>query len=80
MAYLDPKRLTCPGCGKAGDVVFVVGIGPNTKPGQGPAYVTLHDAGPWVVEETSAHPFFAGRLFCPDCGAEVLNRSENRHT
>jgi len=79
MAYLDPRSLKCPGCGKTGEVVFVVGIGPSTKPGQGPAYVTLRNAGPWVVEEIAARPFFAGRLFCPDCGAEVLNRSENRH-
>ena len=80
MAYLDRTRITCPGCGKSGEVVFVVGVGPNTRPGEGPAYVTLQDAGPWVLEETSAHPFFAGRLSCPDCGAEVLNRSETRTT
>jgi len=80
MAYLDPTPLTCPGCGKTGEVVFIVGIGPGTKPGQGPSYVTLRNPGPWVVEETSARPFFAGRLSCPDCGAEVLNRSETRTT
>ena len=78
MAYLDRQRLTCPGCGKTGSVVFVVGIGPQTRPGEGPSYVTLQDAGPWVVDETNARPVFVGRLNCPDCGAEVLNRSDSR--
>jgi len=74
LAYLDEVRLTCPGCGRTGTAVFVVGVGPNTKAGEGPAYVTLKDAGGWAVEETSAHPFFAGRLTCAGCGAEVLKR------
>ncbi len=80
MAYLDPRALRCPGCGKVGEVVFVVGVGPQTRPGQGPAYVTLKDPGPWQVDKISAHPVFAGRLTCPACGAEVLNRPEGRKT
>jgi hypothetical protein len=79
VAYLDPISLKCPGCARTGEIVFVVGIGPNTQRGQGPAYVTLKNPGPWRVEEITARPFFAGRLVCPDCGAEVLNRPENRH-
>jgi len=78
LAYLDDRELCCPGCGKRGAAVFVVGVGPNTGPGEGPAYITLHTAGPWQVEEITAHPFFAGRLLCPDCGAEVLNRPKGQ--
>lgn len=72
VAYLDPKNLTCPGCGKRGRATWVNGSGPNSTSGGGPAYRSLKDAGPWIADTTRRHPFWAGRLSCPDCGAEVL--------
>jgi len=80
VACLDRERLRCPGCGKTGEAAFVVGVGASSRPGDGPAHATLQDAGSWVIEEKAAHPVFAGRLFCPDRGVEVLNRSETRTT
>jgi hypothetical protein len=73
MAYRDPETLTCRKCGKTGEVVWIVGIGPQTQRGDGPSYKTLDDAGPWRAETTEEHPFWAGRLFCPDCG-EIVKR------
>ncbi len=74
MAFRKPERLVCPGCGREGEAVFLVGIGPETAPGEGPSSLRLLDGGGWTVEEIAAGPFFAGRIVCPDCGAEVLNR------
>lgn len=72
MAFLKPQTLTCVSCGKAEPITWVVGIGPNTSAGDGPTYKTLKGSGPWVVDETSRHPFWVGRLTCPDCGTIVL--------
>jgi hypothetical protein len=76
VAYLDPEDLTCPGCGKTATVTWLVGEGPNTKQGDGPAYLSLEDAGPWTPKTEAAHPFWTGHLICPDCGAQVLHRPE----
>ena len=73
MAYLDRTWLTC-SCGATGRVIWVVGSGPSTRPGDGPAYVSLKDTGPWIAETETRHPFWQGRLICPDCGAEVLSK------
>ena len=73
MAYRDPETLTCRSCDKTGDVVWIVGIGPASRAGEGPVYQSLDDAGPFRVEPTETHPFWAGRLYCPDCG-EIVKR------
>jgi hypothetical protein len=75
MAYLDPQNLTCPGCGQRGEITWVVGIGPQTRPGQGPSYRRLHKPGPWRDEVSATGPFWAGRLICPTCEATVLERA-----
>jgi len=41
--------------------------------GDSPAYKNLKP-GDWIAETETKHPFWAGRLICPDCGAEVLQR------
>lgn len=74
MAYLEPEDLRCPGCGRGGRLTWVVGEGPNTRPGEGPAYVDVLEPGPWAVETKETAPVWAGRIACPDCGASVLER------
>jgi len=72
VAFLRTTTLRCVDCETTAPVSWVVGTGPGTPPGKGPSYVHLRDAGPWLVEETSRQPFWAGRLICPDCGICVL--------
>ena len=67
MAYLKPQTLTCKSCGKTGEIVWIVGVGPNTGK-KGPAYKTLKKSGPWREEALQKRPFWAGKLICPDCG------------
>ncbi len=74
MAYLDPETLTCPSCRKSGDLVWVVGEGPNTKPGQAPDYVDVQEAGDWLVETANTAPNWEGAVVCPQCNSEVLRR------
>lgn len=76
MAYRKPVSLRCDACGKEGKIISAVGVGPHTKPGEGPSYTHLIDPGPWEVDETSRHPHWQGRLSCPDCGANVLQKPE----
>ena len=71
MAHLAPQTLTCPACGKTGEIVWIVGIGPHTKKGDGPSYKTLKKPGPWREEAVQKRPFWAGRLICPACGENV---------
>ena len=75
MAYLDPETLTCPSCAKTGDLIWVVGEGPNTKPGEGPAYVDVQDAGDWIVETVATQKKWLGKISCPACKTTVLNRT-----
>jgi hypothetical protein len=74
VAYLEPQDLTCLACGMTAELTWVVGEGPNTGPGEPPAYVDILDPGPWTVETTETVPVWAGRVTCPDCGATVLQR------
>ncbi len=71
MAYLDPETLTCPQCEKRAELVWVVGVGPNTKPGEGPDYVDILESGPWLIETVSTSKEWYGVIKCPDCGAVV---------
>ena len=73
MAYLDPETLTCPKCGRTGDLVWIIGEGPNTKPGQGPDYVDVMEDGIWKVETKVTVPEWAGKITCPDCATGVKN-------
>jgi hypothetical protein len=74
VAYLDPETLTCPSCGKTGDLIWVIGEGPNTKPGEGPAYTDVQDAGDWVLSTSGTAPRWSGMIACPDCKNPVLSR------
>lgn len=74
MAYRNPEQLTCPSCAKRAELVWLVGIGPNTKPGEGAAYVQILDPGPWLEQTTNTAPAWHGTLTCPACGATVLTR------
>ena len=74
MAYRDPEQLTCPSCTKRAELVWLVGEGPNTKPGEGAAYVQILDPGPWQEQTTNTARAWHGTLTCPACGATVLTR------
>jgi len=74
LAYLDPETLTCPGCAKSAAVTWVIGEGPDTKPGAPPDYIDLLETGPWVSETTNTTPVWAGKITCPDCEETVLAR------
>jgi hypothetical protein len=56
MAYRDPEQLTCPSCAKRAELVWVVGTGPNTKPGKGAASVQILDPGPLAETENRHRP------------------------
>ena len=80
MAYLAPQSLACPGCGKTGEIVWIVGAGPNTGQ-KAPAYRVLKKAGPWREDAEQERPFWAGKLICPDCGEcvkQVPQRTRDR--
>ncbi|MCP3971886.1 MAG: hypothetical protein GY717_16500 [Rhodobacteraceae bacterium] len=70
MAYLDPQTLTGVGCGNSAEVTWIVGEGPNSKPGEGPAYISALDDGHWSVETQGA----AVTILCPDCSTRVAGR------
>lgn len=71
MAYREPEDLTCPSCGRTATLVWVIGEGPNTKPGEGPAYADVLEDGGWVVTTEATAPKWHGRIACPDCGMQV---------
>jgi hypothetical protein len=71
MAYREPENLTCPTCGTSGEIVWVVGEGPNTEPGQAPDYVDVLDAGIWNVKTTATAPVWQGQITCPTCNETV---------
>lgn len=71
MAYREPEELTCPACSRTADIVWVIGEGPNTKPGEAPAYTDVLEDGGWIVETAGTAPRWNGRITCPDCGALV---------
>lgn len=58
-------------CSRSGEIVWIVGEGPNTKAGEGPAYVAVHETGGWRVETKSTAPRWTGAITCPDCDAKV---------
>ena len=53
------------------ELVWVVGEGPNTRPGEGPSYISVLEPGGWLVETHREAPNWSGRITCPDCGATV---------
>lgn len=67
MAYLTPEMLTCASCGKSQMIQWVIGEGPNTKPGQGPDYTDVMDSGDWQVQTTQTAPIWHGEITCPHC-------------
>jgi len=71
MAYLEPEILTCPGCSRAEEMIWVIGEGPGTKPGQGPDYVDVMDAAGWVVTTVGTAPYWQGEIKCPVCDGVV---------
>lgn len=71
MAWRDPETLTCPECGKRGDIVWLIGEGPNTAPDEGPAYTDILEPGLWQVETHETRPRWRGRITCPDCSCVV---------
>ncbi len=71
MAYLEPTNLTCKNCGQAGELEWVVGVGPHTKPSEGPSYIDAHEPGPWVIKKSGK----TTQVFCPTCDALVTERS-----
>ena len=74
MAYRDPETLFCPVCTRTADLVWVVGEGPNTQPGEGPAYVDVLEDGGWFVQTQGTKDKWTGVITCPDCDATVLER------
>lgn len=75
MACRDPETLICPTCNRAAELVWVVGEGPNTKPGEGPAYVDVLEDGGWLVKTAATNKKWTGVITCPACNTPVLNRS-----
>jgi len=71
LAFLDPETLTCPQCKRSADMVWIVGIGPDTPAGGAPAYVAVHDSSDWLIETTETEPRWQGVARCPECGATV---------
>lgn len=71
MAYLNPGTLTCPDCGLRGQVTWIVGVGPGAKPGNGPAYVTLRDPGPF----TEIRKGRTTQVKCPHDGTILATRT-----
>lgn len=71
MAYLEPTDLTCKNCGQAGELVWVIGVGPLTKPGEGPSYIDAHKPGPWIIKSSGK----TTQVFCPTCDDLVTERS-----
>jgi len=74
MAYRDPETLTCPSCNRSGELVWVIGEGPNTKPGESPAYTDVMEPGAWQIETQATAPKWRGVVTCPDCGKTVPMR------
>ena len=70
MAYLKPTNLTCENCGLADKLVWVIGVGPHTKPFEGPSYTDAHKPGPWIIKDKGN----AKQVFCPTCDALVMER------
>ena len=75
MTYLSPETLTCPGCSHSADLVWIVGEGPNTRPGEAPAYTDVQPTGAWIVTTERTTPEWRGTVTCPDCALTVLRRT-----
>lgn len=71
MAYLNPETLTCPTCKTTGEIVWVIGEGPNTKQGQPPDYVDVLEPGVWQINTTATAPVWQGQIICPTCKETV---------
>jgi len=56
-----------------GEVIWLIGEGPNTKPDEAPAYTDILDPGPWRLETAATTPTWHGNVTCPACNATVLN-------
>jgi len=65
MAYLQPKTLTCPNCGFSARVNWVIGVGPNSKPGETPSR-RLHHIAPFTRDAADRKV-----LICPECQASI---------
>jgi len=52
-------------------MIWVIGEGPGTKPGQGPDYVDVMDAAGWVVTTVGTAPYWQGEIKCPVCDGVV---------
>jgi len=74
LAYRDPQELTCPTCKRKAGIVWVVGVGPNTQPGEGPSYVDILEDGGWLVETHGTTPRWRGRVTCPVCASLVWEK------
>lgn len=71
MAYLDPQSITCKTCGHAGELTWIVGIGPHTKPDEGASYYSIQKAGPWIIKTSGK----TTQVFCPTCAEMVTERA-----
>ncbi len=71
MAYLEPQSITCKSCGHAGKLTWVIGIGPHTKPGEGPSYICVDKAGPWTIKTSGK----TTQVVCPTCDELVMERT-----
>ena len=64
MAYLSPKRLTCPLCDFSDEIELVVGVGPSSAKGDTP-YRRFRKAGRFTIG-TNADGSKNGTLTCPN--------------
>jgi hypothetical protein len=78
LAYREPETLTCPSCKTSGDIVWIIGEGPNTEPGQKPDYVDLLEPGIWLAETTATTPDWRGKISCPACAETVKQHPRDR--
>ena len=66
MAYLKPQKLTCAKCDFRSEIMWVIGVGPNSKPGVKPSR-KLHKTGAFLRDRENSN-----MLRCPECGEAVL--------
>ena len=66
MAYLQPQTLTCSQCDFRSEITWVVGVGPNSKPGDVP-YRHVHKPGDFLRDDNARDT-----LICPKCGGTAL--------
>jgi len=71
MAYLETQTLTCPNCGVHAGLSWVIGEGPNTRPGEGPAYISALDSADWRAEPNGR----GVTIHCTVCGAVAATRA-----